>query len=233
MTVQKTEHSSVARAIKGGSAPISRNLERDYLAITRLLVLVPTRGIDNLALARYVWSLSRPCRIPVVFVGLSRRRSEDESAARLRLATLAAMTRDDDVAVSTHIEPTDNWIHVVNSIWQPGDVVICMAEHTAPLHLGGQNPLWQALEIVLDVPVYVIDGIYKADTASARGQSGEWLPTWRALSNLIVPLVIAGSFFLMQLHIGAMTAGLNRVGLLCVSGMVEVGLIGAWRVLNH
>ena len=233
MLAQKDSQSRVAQPGIDDSAALTSALHRDHLTIDRLIVLVPNRGLDSLTLARAVWNLTQPCHIPVMYVALSGRSAEDDIAARMRLTTLAAMTRDDDVQVDTHIEAAESWTHAVHEIWKAGDAVVCMAEHKVPLRLGGEYPLWQVLECLLDVPVYVLPGIYNPQGAAVDPRRDDLSHTLKTLSRLLVPLVIVGSFFLMQLRIGSMTAGFSRVEYLGLSGLVEVGLIGAWRVLGH
>jgi hypothetical protein len=205
----------------------------DHISITRLIVLVPARGIDNSALARKIWMLAEPCAINVLFLGLNGHQPGDEGDVRLSIANLASMTRDEHIQVDTHLEPDDSWVRAVHRVWQPGDTVICLAEHKVNIKHHGDYPLSTVLDAILDVPVYVIPGLYLTDRVKLRNEAERIHWVEQELSQLLVPFLILGTFLLMQIGIGDSTSGVLRTVLLSVSGLAEVGVLGVWASLSH
>ncbi|MEW5987175.1 MAG: hypothetical protein AB1791_11115, partial [Chloroflexota bacterium] len=101
---------------------------RPLPAARRLVVLVasPDTPYD---LAREVWNLAAPHRLDVLFVALTRRRSERGVLQRL-LVSLAAVTRDDHVPVETHLQERGSWLQTVQAVWRPGDLIVCQDGQT-------------------------------------------------------------------------------------------------------
>ena len=119
--------------------------------ITRLIVLVPRPDVDESALARRVWSLAAPLSLKVVYVGLGRQ-GELEWHMRRTLASLTALTRDQNVPVQPHIAVESDWIRAVRGLWHAGDLVICSAELSLS-KWGRRKRLGPALCAALGVPV--------------------------------------------------------------------------------
>ena len=81
---------------------------------SRLLVLVPDLDLDEVDLARRVWSLAEPRSLPVLYLGMSAEPFR-ESLVRRRLATLAAITRDDRIQVNTRYLPVHKWLEAIHA----------------------------------------------------------------------------------------------------------------------
>jgi len=207
--------------------------QRDHLAISRLIVLVPGRGIDNAMLARKVWMLAEPCAINVLFLGLSGAQSGDDGDARLTIASLAAMTRDEHVTAESHLAEEDSWARAVHQVWQPGDAVICLAEHKINVKHHGDYPVSVVLDAILDVPVYVIPGLYLTDRVRMRDDEERIRWVEHELAQLLVPFLILAGFFLLQLRIGVSSTSSTRTALLGASVVLEVGVFGVWAFLSH
>ena len=227
--VQLTENRSAQQLIAA-----SKRLHQDALALTRLIVLVPSRGINHNAMAHRIWSLASPCQINVLFLSLSNKAgAEEEDDTRIHLATLASMTRDENVQVETRIEVDDNWVSAVRKVWQPGDAVICAAEQSVKLCGAGWQPLSGVLEHLLDIPVYVVPGLLLASRTRSHEPVERKDKPARLLSSLMVPILIVAGFFFLQVRINSVTTGLVHTALLCTSAVVEVGLIGMWGLMSH
>jgi hypothetical protein len=205
--------------------------EQDHVALTRLVILVPNQGINTYALSRRVKALATPCQLRVLFLGLGGYAGVDTSA-HYRLATLGSMTRDQGVGVDVHVEPDDNWVRAVHRILQPGDAVICMAEQMITLRTCGRRALSQVIEYLLDVPVYVLTGMYVAERARGPQISARMSLVLQTLSHVAM-LALVMSVLWALVRIDLATTGILRTGLLCVLGLVEVGLIGAWSAMVH
>ncbi|HEY3291137.1 MAG TPA: hypothetical protein VGK87_13495 [Anaerolineae bacterium] len=222
--VESIEYTQPRTAVQSGS---------DQLQINRLIVLVPRNSVNISALARRVWSLAEPCAIPVLYLAISDDGSELDGDARLRMVTLASMTRDDKVAVDYHLEPDHNWVRAVHTVWQPGDAVICLSEHKINLKFHGHAALSQVLESVLAVPVYVLPGLFLRNRAAEREAFMRTDRAARLLSRFLFPVLIMAGFLLTQLHISLNTAGTLRTLLLSFSGLVEIGVVGVFLLTGQ
>jgi hypothetical protein len=198
--------------------------------LIRLIILVPNKGIDICALARRLRALATPCQINVLLLGLSGRTGHKGVSTRLRLVALWAMTRDDHVQVDYRVEQDDNWVRAIHHVLQPGDAVICMAEQMIDMGACGCRPLSQVIEDLLDVPVYVLPGMYARERASRPRTDAQSARMVRLLSKVAI-LVLVIAVFWAQVQIDLVTTGILRTGLLCASSLAEVGLIGVWSAL--
>lgn len=128
------------------------SVHADPVDVTRLLVLVPNRGFDTTELARIIWNLAAPCCLPVLYLSLG----GQESGVRLRVITLASLTRDERVNVDIVVTAGANWVRAAREALRPGDIVICFSDQLIRVQGMGVRPLYDVLERVLHVPVYVV-----------------------------------------------------------------------------
>ena len=187
----------------------------------RLVVLVPNVDVDEAELATRIWSLASPRWLEVLFLSIFRS-PETESLARRRLTLLAAITSDDRTHVETRLEPGGNWIQIVRRHWQPGDLIVCHAEQMLSGWSGGRRSLAKAIVSALNNPVYVLSGFYP----ELPTERPKWLARLLAWLPAFALLVI---FFMLQVRITQGTTGWVQTALLCLSVIVEFGLIGAWE----
>lgn len=187
----------------------------------RLVVLVPDTDVDESELATRIWSLASPRGLAVLYLGMIRD-GRAESLTRRRLITLAAITRDDWAHVETRLEPEGNWIQIVRHIWEPGDLIVCHAEQALSGWSLKRKSLAQSLAAALNTPVYVLSGFYPGLPTEQ--------PRWLArLLSWLPPLVLLVLFFMLQVRITWGTTGWIQTALLCLSVIVEFGLIGTWE----
>jgi hypothetical protein len=187
----------------------------------RLIVLVPEVDVDEPELARRIWSLASPRGLEVVYVGMVQD-ALAESLARRRLATLAAITRDDWAHVETRLEPEGQWVQIVRRMWKPGDLIVCHAEQALSGWSLNRTSLAQSLVAALNTPVYVLSGFYPGlptQQSKSLARLLAWLP----------PLALLVIFLLVQVRVTQATRGWIQTVLLCLSAIVEFGLIGAWE----
>ena len=143
----------------------------------RLVVLVPDADQDETGLTRRIWTLAAPRQMEVLYLGLYRTPS-DEPRARRRLATMAALTRDDCVNVKTALVMDADWLRSLRSLVQTGDLIVCHAEQLQ----GGwhrDRPLGPYLSQALKIPVVTIEGFY----AGAEAPAIDWVARlifWRS-----------------------------------------------------
>jgi hypothetical protein len=185
----------------------------------RLVVLVPDSDVDEAELASRILSLAAPRWLQVLFVGAGPG-PEAELLARRRLSLLAAMTRDDRTSVETRLEPDGDWLRAVHRVWRPGDLIVCHAEQVLSGLSGRPKSLANAIVSALNTPVYVLSGFYPR-------QASEWSPRLARFLSWLPPLAILVVFFMLQVRIAQGTTGWVQTALLCLSVVVECGLIGA------
>jgi len=205
--------SAVARLLIPADEPLP--------AARRLVVLIPDQDTDETELARRIWALASPRGLAVLFLSLSGD-PETEYRVRRRLATLAAITRDDWVSVETHLAFTSDWVRAVLTHHRPGDLVVCPAEQNVR-RLGMRQPLSQALISALDAPVLALSGFFPEMPSALPGFTAR-LARWSIL------LAIVAGFFWLQVQISQLPDNWLQTALLGLSVLVEFGLIALW---NH
>jgi hypothetical protein len=200
-------------------------LETTRVEVSRLIVLVPDHGVYGMELARRIWSLAAPCELKVLFLCALETETAQESAMRLRLATLGALIRDEKIQVETHIVTQQTWVEAVWHVWQPGDIVICCAEHRIATRIQGDLPLSQMIEYILEVPTYVLPGMYAADPAKTTA-------TTRSVSRWLALLLIIASFYFIEKQVAGISLDLAHLFFLAVIALAGVGLLAAWALLT-
>ena len=201
----------------------ARSGEAETSPISRLLVLVPAEAGPDAELAAQAWRLAAPEGLPVVLVGLAQD-SAAEAQRRRQLASLAALTRGEGVAVTTRLALAPNWLAAVRRLWAPGDLLICFAGQA---EAGGwlglrRQPLATALRAALGAP------LVEAELSSPLPQ-----PRAAPLSQtaaLLAALFVVAGFFLLQAQIVQVAEALAEVALLALSVAFEFLLI---RVISN
>ena len=194
------------------------NAENRLISSTRrLVVLVIDVDGAEIELARRIWLLASPRGLDVLYLSLVKDLSE-EPAARRRLTTLAALTRDARTHVETAVSLDHDWLLAVRGILHPQDVIICASEQMASTRGLRRQPLDQALASALQTPVYLMSGL---DQATPRPQAAK--AARRALS--LLPFLIVVGFFMLQLQIAQLPHGWSYYVLMCLSVLAEAGLI--------
>jgi hypothetical protein len=188
----------------------------------RLVVLVPGLDLDESALSRRMWNLAAPNKLAVLYLGLSPSASE-EPHARRQLATLAALTRDDWVKVSTALAVETDWVSALRPLQRSGDLIVCHSEQTRPSWRGAW-PLGNVLCQTLQTPVHLLEGFYAGDPARAAHPTGR-LMFW---SGSVAILACA---FWLQVQISTLPKNWAESALMVLSVVAECGLIGLWSRL--
>jgi hypothetical protein len=185
----------------------------------RLVVLVPDLDLDETALSRRIWNLAAPNKLAVLYLGLSRSAPE-EPYARRRLATVAALTRDDWVQVSTALAVEEDWAGALRPLLRSGDLIVCHSEQTAPAWRGAR-PLGNALCEILQTPVHLLQGFYAGDPAQPAHPTARFM-FWGG------SVVILATAFWLQVQISALPKNWAESALMVLSVVAECGLIGLW-----
>jgi hypothetical protein len=185
----------------------------------RLIVLVPELDLDETALARRIWNLAAPNKLAVLYLALSPS-AADEPHARRQLATLAALTRDEQVTVNTALAVETDWVSALRPLQRSGDLAVCHLEQTAPSWRGAQ-PLGQALCQSLRIPVHLLEGFYAGDPAKATHPA----PPLMFWGGAVVILACA---FWLEVQISTLPKNWVEGALMAFAVVAECGLIGWW-----
>jgi len=189
------------------------------LPARRLVVLVPDLDLDDAALARRIWNLAVPNKLSVLYLGLSTSASE-EPHVRRQLATIAALTRDDWVKVSTLLAGETGWVAALRPLLRKDDLIVCHLEQTAS-GWRGSRPLGVTLVQIFQLPVQLLEGFYAGDPAQAVHPTAR-LAFWGGA------VIILASAFWVQVQISALPKNWAESALMALSVVAECGLIGLW-----
>lgn len=185
----------------------------------RLVVLIPDGDVDEAGLARRIWTLASPRQLQVLYLGICHTLAR-EPMARRRLATLAALTRDDGVATRTQVVMEDDWLLALRPRMAAGDLIVCHSEQTRGFREPARS-LAETLNRALQAPVYVLEGFLPTSPPDAAWHAP--LVFWAGAA-----VIVAGAFWL-QVSI----AGLGRNGgetvLMMLSVAGEFSLIALWN----
>ena len=184
----------------------------------RLIVLVPSLEVDPTAVTQRVWELANAAGAHVKFISLCSDALQEPSLRR-RLATMSAIVKDGNVYAEAEVVFGRNWVEAVKSRWQTGDMIVCCAEQRTGLL---QKPLSQILQSDLDVPLYILSGLYPRNDLrpSWLGQAVAWLG--------FIAIIIG--FFTLQVKIDQFAKDWTIVFQLLTTA-VEFCLIWVWDSL--
>ncbi len=185
----------------------------------RLAILVPTGDLDEAQFAYRLWRLIEPTahKVMLIAVGIS---ADERLAMERRMVTLHGMIHDRRMSIETQIVTNSNWALALHRLYQPGDVFICLADHTVSWYLRPRK-LSQVLK-ALDLPVLVLP-----DQLLSR--SHPLTPRLNSILRIAVSLVIIPFFSYLQIRIGQGLHGWVSGVLLLGTVAVEAGLLWMWN----
>lgn len=190
----------------------------DSMPSGRLLVLVPD-NLDYITVTRRIWQLGVTMKMRIQLLGQCKDVAL-EPTLRRQLIMMAALIGDSRVATEAKIEIGTNWVTIVKRNYQPGDLIVCFAEQQAGLL---HRPLNQILEAALDIPVYILSGLYTRENSRAG-----WVSQTLAWGGSIGILAV---FFLLQSRIGLLPDDWSQRTLLILTVIFEFWLILVWNGL--
>ncbi len=184
----------------------------------RLIVLVPCLDADLTAVARRVWELANAADAHIQFLGLY---SDPAQEPRLRreLVTMSAMVKDGRVSAEADVIFGRDWVDAVKTRWQAGDMVVCFDEQRVGLL---RKPLSQILQSDLNVPLYILSGLYPRN--DSRSNWPAQIAAWTGSIAIIL------GFFVLQIKIDHLAKDWAIV-LQLLSLPVEVWMIWVWNSL--
>lgn len=182
-----------------------------------LIVLVSSLEADLAAMARRVWQLASASSAHIIFLGLYSNMMQQPSLRR-ELVTMAALVSDDKVSAEVAVLPGVDWVSAVRSLAREGDMVVCLGEQRIS---GSHRSLSQVLQAQLDLPLYIISGLYPEAISNPR-----WISRLAAWGGSLA--LIAG-FFILQVRIVSITQNWFQSALIMSSVALESTLIWVWN----
>jgi len=198
---------------------ISYASQPDLGSARRLIVLIPNLEADLSAVIQRVWELANVTGAHIKFLGLCNDAAQEPSLRR-SLITMTAIANYDNVSAEAEIMVAKDWVETVKSHWRPGDMVVCFSEQRAGLL---QKPLSQILQSDLNIPLYILSGLYPQ-----KDSSSNWLTYVAAWTGFIAIII---GFFVLQTRIDLLTKDWTRTGLLLLSVAFEFWAIQLWNRL--
>lgn len=185
----------------------------------RLVALVSNSEMDAPLVARRILEIAEAFRCPILFLGLCSDQTQ-ESSLRRQLVTLSAMIRDEALAFETRIEFGKDWMNLIRSNSQEGDVFVCFSRQMAGLRGSMYHAL---LHSGFASTVYVLD-----DATPAKPERAAWLSSALAwIGSILIILAF------LWLQVNALPLPNHAAGMLAlmVSLPVELWLILVWNSL--
>jgi len=216
MTILNHEHQSLTIPIASQSE-LPQHLGQQTEPTRRLIVLVPNLEADFTVITQRVWELANATGACIKFISLCNDATQEPSLRR-RLATMSAIVKDDQVSAESEIISGRDWVEAVKVDKQAGDMVVCCAEQRTGWT---QKPLSQLLQSDLDMPLYIISGLYR--------QSDSRLNLTQIIVWIGFIAIIVG-FFALQIKIDRVAKDLTTV-LQLLTTAVEFWLIWSWNNL--
>jgi hypothetical protein len=181
----------------------------------RLIVLVPA-NINSSAATRRIWKLAHATGMHVQLLGLCKDTTE-EPGCRRELITMASLLQDGQLSVETKVDIGTNWMDIVKSNYEAGDMIVCFAEQSTGLL---RRPLSQVLESDFKATVYILSGLTQQKPKSNRPSQ---ISTWLGFIGIII------GFGILQAKIIQLPEGWLQNVLLILSLIPEFWLIYVWN----
>ena len=180
----------------------------------RLVVLVPENELNETELARRIWKLAAPGSLSILLLSVSSS-PQTETYLRRRLATMAAMTGDEQVQVGTTLAAAKTWADAVRDVWRPGDLLVCYEGHFKANWIIRRVEIGQEISKALNAPVYFMAGLRLGPSLNHQNWPKE-LVTW----SIAISLLIA--FGWLQISIDRATDGWISTIILILTVLVEI-----------
>jgi hypothetical protein len=187
--------------------------------VRRLIVLVPTLEADLTLVTRRVWELANATDAYIQFLGLYSDPVQ-EPHLRRELVTMSVMVNDGRVTAEADVMFGKDWVDVVKTRVQAGDMVVCFAEQCVGL---SRRPLSQILQSKLNVPLYILSDLYPQNDSRSNWPSQ--IAAWAGSIAIILGL------FVFQAKIDHHAKDWTHTLLLLFSIPFEIWLIWVWNSL--
>lgn len=201
------------------SDPVFSDKATVSISAGRLIVPVLEPDTDFSQLARRIWKLATSMCSNVLLIGISLDYLE-EASIRRQLVTLAAAIQDSSVSVEAMVIGGVAWMRKMEAILRPGDMIVIQAKEEISTE---NRSISQELTSRLQVPVYILSSLQlpKYKRSGLLSQFILWLGA----------IGIMAGFFWIQVRIDQLPNDWAHTALLCVSVIIEFGLILLWNSL--
>jgi hypothetical protein len=141
-----------------------------------------------------------------------------------RMATMVAATIGEPMLVTSRVIARRGWLDSLRGIYQPGDLLMCMAEQSVKTGFMHAVSMQDYLQGVLQIPCQTVSGYYHP----AHDRARQWL---LAAAFWLVALAILAGFTLMEINIDQSLRGFARITLLILAVFLELGILMSWTRL--
>jgi hypothetical protein len=189
-------------------------------ALKRLIVLLPSRFVDEERISRYIYNESLKDYTDVILLTLVSN-YEEEYSAKLRMTTISALIRSPQFKVESQIIWGKSWIHAIKGLIYPDSIILCPKEFMVSYNLFWQEPLSSQLSRSFNIPIQNYAGFY---------------PNLKQPSIVIIKkvvywiglLIVLASFFWIESDIDITVSGWQNSLLLVMIVLAEIGAIYFW-----
>ena len=181
--------------------------------VRRLLVLIPDSVFIPSELAERIWQLSSSTHSQVLLLGLCPNPTM-QLMLRRQLVTLAGSIRDNSVTVEILMETKKRWSKNVEQLWQPGDLVVGLAQKRGGCY---HQELSEIQQSNLQIPVYILSDLH--------------LESYEKMSFLSEAALWLGGSFWIQIQITHLPQNWGQTVLLCLSVFAEIAILWAWNLM--
>lgn len=188
------------------------------LPIGHLLLLVPSDSNYHAVIPR-IWELASATGRSVQILSLCKYSAQALSLRR-QLIIMSALVNASRISPEAKVEIGSSWIDAVRKNYQPGDIIVCFAEHSEGFL---EKPLNQILELSFHAPIFILSGLYPQRSSKLNMLSPILL--WVGLIS-----IIAGAF-LLQVRIMSLPGDWIQTVLMIFVVFGEMWLIYAWNNL--
>jgi hypothetical protein len=199
--------------------PVSADTNLASMSTERLVIPVLEADIDISLLAQHIYRLAASMRSDVLLIGISPDHLEEPSKRR-QLVTLAAAIQDRRFSTETMVLGGVSWMKKMEAILRPGDMIVIQAKEEIST---GSRSISQELTSRLQAPVYILSGLHppRYKRSELLSQFILWLGA----------ISIMAGFFWIQVRIDQLPKDWAHTTLLCVSVIIEFGLLWLWNSL--
>ncbi|NMB67934.1 MAG: hypothetical protein GYA20_04160 [Chloroflexi bacterium] len=186
----------------------------------RLIVLLPESLAGSTDLAHQINWMASLQPFNVLYLPMVEEDSNPLVVSR-RMTTMVAATIGEPMHVSSRAIARKGWLDSLREIYQPGDLLVCMAEQSVKTGFMHAVSMQDYLQDVLQIPCRTVNGYYHPEHDRIR----QWLLTavfW------LVALAILIVFSLLEINIDQSLHGSMRIVVLILAVSLELGLLMLW-----
>lgn len=189
----------------------------------RLIVLLPESLAGSTALAHQINWMAGLQPFDVLYLTMVEDETNPLDVSR-RMTTMVAATIGEPLHVYSKLISRRAWLSTLRETFQPGDMLVCMAEQSVKTGFMQAVTMQEYLQDVLQLPCRTVRGFYHPAHDHAR----QWL--LRALFWLVAMATLVG-FTMVEINIDQSLHGFARIILLILATGLELGILSFWTRL--